>query len=104
LAICLLLVPIGVGVGIGIGIDSDCELWLVLTHGVVSFSYPDPIFCPSIPIPIPTPTPIIIPTTIGARLSCIEKMSKPKWRAMPTLQKILDLIWTGELWWAVSGL
>jgi hypothetical protein len=78
LAIRLLLVPIGVGVGIGIGIDSDCELWLVLTHGVASFSYPNPIFYPSIPIPTPTPTPIMTPNAIGTRLSCIEKMSKPQ--------------------------
>jgi hypothetical protein len=65
LAIRLLLVPIGVGVGIGIGIDSDWEWWLVLTYGVASCSWPNPIFCPSIPIPIPIPTPIIIPTAIG---------------------------------------
>jgi hypothetical protein len=86
LAIRLLLVPIGVGVGIGIGIDSDWELWLVLTCGVASFSWPNPIFCPSIPIPIPIPTPIIIPTAIGTRLSCIEKMSKPQWWAVPTIR------------------
>jgi hypothetical protein len=38
----------------------------------------------SIPIPIPTPTPIMIPTAIGTRLSCIEKMSKPQGWASPT--------------------
>jgi hypothetical protein len=88
LAIRLLLVPIGVGIGIGIGIgiDSDCELWLVLTHGVASFSYPNPIFYPSIPIPTPTPTPIMTPNAIGTRLSCIEKMSKPQGWAVPTLR------------------
>jgi hypothetical protein len=40
----------------------------------------------SIPIPIPTPTPIMIPTAIGTRLSCIEKMSKLQWWAVPTLR------------------
>jgi hypothetical protein len=85
-----LLLPIGVGVGIGIGIDSDgyCgwssrtvqprylsfvsivqkrqaqPTYAIDVRYTSGFSWPNPIFCPSIPIPIPTPTPIIIPTAI----------------------------------------
>jgi hypothetical protein len=53
--------PIGVGVGIGIGIDSDSDT-------------------------DPDPDPDMIPTAIGTRLSCIEKMSKLQWWAVPTLR------------------